>query len=70
MGNDFRSEIEALIEEKKGEYTKMSDTIWGYAEPRFQEYQSSALQQEYLKSRGFSVKADLDFKYSCWSAED
>ena len=69
MGNDFRSEIEALIEEKKGEYTKMSDTIWGYAEPRFQEYQSSALQQEYLKSRGFSVKADLAGEETAFIAE-
>lgn len=69
MGNDFRSEIEALIEEKKGEYTKMSDTIWEYAEPRFQEYQSSALQQEYLKSRGFSVKADLAGEETAFIAE-
>ena len=59
MAAEFRNELIALIEENRKAYTDMSDTIWGYAEPRFQEVKSSILQQEYLKGRGFSVKADL-----------
>lgn len=59
----------ALIEERKQTYTDMSDTIWEYAEPRFQEYESSKLQQEYMKSRGFSVKADLAGEETAFIAE-
>ena len=50
MGTQFRDDLIALIEENRKTYTDMSDTIWGYAEPRFQEYKSSELQQEYMKS--------------------
>ena len=50
MEKDFRAEIGALVENRKQAYTDMSDRIWGFAEPRFQEYDSSRLQQEYLKA--------------------
>lgn len=69
MGNDFRDEIGRLVDERKQSYTDMSDTIWGYAEPRFQERQSSSLQQEYLKSRGFSIRADLAGEETAFIAE-
>ena len=59
MEKDFRAEIGALVQDRKQAYTAMSDRIWGFAEPRFQEYDSSRLQQEYLKARGFSIRADL-----------
>ena len=59
MGTDFRKEIGTTIDQRRDEYTKISDAIWGFAEPRFQEYESTKLQQEFLKARGFSVKADL-----------
>ena len=38
MGTDFRKEIGATIDQRSSEYTKISDAIWGFAEPRFQEY--------------------------------
>lgn len=69
MGANYRDELIALIEGNRQAYTDMSDTIWGYAEPRFQEYKSSELQQEYLKSRGFSVKADLAGEETAFIAE-
>ena len=47
MGADFRKEIGATIDQRSGEYTKISDAIWEYAEPRFQEYESSKLQQKF-----------------------
>lgn len=50
MGTDFRKEIGTTIDQRRDEYTKISDAIWGFAEPRFQEYESTKLQQEFLKS--------------------
>ncbi len=69
MAEDFRAEISALVEQRKQEYTDMSDRIWEFAEPRFQEYDSSALQQEYLRSRGFSIRADLAGEKTAFIAE-
>ena len=66
---NFKDRLIDLIEEKKQTYTDMSDKIWEYAEPRFQEYESSVLQQEYLKSRGFTVKADLAGEETAFIAE-
>ena len=45
MGTDFRKEIGTTIDQRRDEYTKISDAIWGFAEPRFQEYESTKLQQ-------------------------
>ena len=58
MGTEFKDEIEGLIDRRSQAYTDISDAIWGFAEPRFQERESSRIQQEYLSSRGFSVRAD------------
>ena len=69
MGTDFRKEIGATIDQRSSEYTKISDAIWGFAEPRFQEYESTKLQQEFLKARGFSVKADLAGEETAFIAE-
>lgn len=69
MGTDFRKEMAALIEESSAAYTGLSDTIWGYAEPRFQERESSKLQQEYLKGRGFSIRASLAGEETAFIAE-
>ena len=41
MAGAFRDEVIRKIEESHAEYTRISDEIWGYAEPRFQEEQSS-----------------------------
>lgn len=69
MGADFREDLARIIEGRKEDYTNISNAIWGYAEPRFQENCSSQLQQEYLKSRGFSVKADLAGEETAFIAE-
>ena len=37
MGTEFKDEIEGLIDKRSQAYTDISDTIWGFAEPRFQE---------------------------------
>ena len=36
MGTDFRKEIGTTIDQRRDEYTKISDVIWGFVEPRFQ----------------------------------
>lgn len=69
MGTEFKDEIEGLIDKRSQAYTDISDTIWGFAEPRFQEYDSSRLQQEYLKARGFSIRADLAGEETAFIAE-
>ena len=69
MQADFREKIAELIEAQRETYTNMSDAIWEYAEPRFQEKDSSRIQQEYLKSRGFSVKTDLAGEETAFIAE-
>ena len=69
MEKDFRAEIGALVQDRKQAYTAMSDRIWGFAEPRFQERESSRIQQEYLSSRGFSVRADLAGEETAFIAE-
>ena len=69
MEKDFRAEIGALVQDRKQAYKAMSDRIWGFAEPRFQEYDSSRLQQEYLKARGFSIRADLAGEETAFIAE-
>ena len=69
MEKDFRAEIGALVQDRKQAYTAMSDRIWGFAEPRFQEYDSSRLQQEYLKARGLSIRADLAGEETAFIAE-
>lgn len=47
------------LDQHSKDYVEMSDTIWGYAEHRFQEYQSAALQQAYLREKGFRIRANL-----------
>ena len=38
------------------QFTSISDQIWEFAEPRFQEYRSSELLQHVLKQAGFPSK--------------
>jgi aminobenzoyl-glutamate utilization protein B len=47
------------IEANEKTITKMSDTIWGYAEPALREYRSSRLLCEYLRKNGFDVEMGI-----------
>lgn len=69
MVNDYRDSINSLVDGNAQAYTDISDAIWGLAESRFQEYESSKIQQEYLASRGFSIKADLAGEETAFIAE-
>ena len=45
METKNQDRISELVEKQKDTYTSMADEIWGYAEPRFQEYESSRPQR-------------------------
>lgn len=66
---DYRKFMEEFLEKNKAEFNQISDEIWGYAEPRFREYKSSKLQQEYMEKAGFSVKADFAGEETAFIAE-
>lgn len=69
MSYEYRKNIDAMIEAQKSEYTRISDAIWEFAESRFEENESSRTQQEYLSSRGFSIRADLAGEKTAFIAE-
>ena len=48
----YVEDLSKLIENRSAASTEISDKIWEYAESRFQEFKSSALQADYLKSLG------------------
>ena len=63
------TEITELVEAGKKTYTGLSDAVWDFAEPRFQERRSSALQADYLASRGFRVRRGLAGEETAFVAE-
>ncbi len=69
MEMNYRNEIDRLVEMRKSSYTEISDSIWEFAESRFQEYQSSNIQQKYLASQGFSIKSNLSGEETAFIAE-
>lgn len=54
-----KDRISSLVNEKAALYEQASDSIWDYAETRFEEYHSSELLCNILKEQGFDVKTDL-----------
>jgi len=57
------------IEEHKNDYISMSDAIHGFKELGYQEFKSVALQEEYLKNHGFTVKDNLGGAKTAFYAE-
>ena len=69
MTMNYRNEINHIVETRKSSYTHISDSIWEFAESRFQEYRSSNIQQEYLKSQGFAIQSNLSEEETAFIAE-
>ena len=67
--DEYIKEISEKIEDKKEYYAEISDKIWKFAEPRFQEYKSSELLQQSLKKEGFSIKSNLAGEETAFIAE-
>ena len=51
-----KEEIIKSIEDRRDLLIKASDSIWEFAETRFQEYKSSELLCDILRNEAFSVK--------------
>lgn len=49
-------------------FTSISDQIWEFAEPRYQEFHSSALQADFLEQEGFTVTRNLGGIATAFSA--
>ena len=67
--NEYIKEISEEIGSRKEYYAEISNKIWEFAEPRFQEYKSSELLQHALKKEGFSVKSNLAGEETAFIAE-
>jgi len=64
-----KREIETTVLENASFFEKMSDTIWDYAEIRFQEHRSAKLQKEFLEQEGFRIKAPIGLLETAFIAE-
>ena len=47
--------LNEIIQTHKEEFEKLSDSIWEHPETRYKEYESSRLQMEFLREKGFKV---------------
>lgn len=61
--------IKDYIENNRAKFEEMSDKIWEYAEPRFQEYKSSKLQQDFMEKEGFKITSNLAGEETAFIAE-
>ena len=50
------------------QFTSISDQIWEFAEPRYQEFHSSTLQADFLEQEGFTVTRNLGGIATAFSA--
>lgn len=50
------------------QFTSISDQVWEFAEPRYQEFHSSALQADFLEQEGFTVTRNLGGIATAFSA--
>jgi aminobenzoyl-glutamate utilization protein B len=64
-----RAEIAQLVDDRKDIFIDMSHQIWGFAEPRFQEYKSSELQQKVMEELGFKNTVGLAGEETAFIAE-
>ena len=58
--NTFAKEgIDKIIDKHQGKFEKTALDIWDFAELGYQEYKSSNLLKEQLRSEGFSIKSNI-----------
>lgn len=56
---DNKQRLFDLIDAKHAEYAALSDSIWEFAETRFEEKQSAAILVDALKAAGFAVEEEV-----------
>lgn len=57
------------VDKNAGDYTRMSDAIWAYAETALKEYKSSKLLADYAEEKGFRVKRGVAGMPTAFTAE-
>jgi len=62
-------QIRTIIERRKPVFQHMSDSIWGFAEFRFQEFRSSAMHKKILYDEGFRITESLAGMETAFMAE-
>ena len=67
--DEYIKGISEKIDSKKEYYAKISNKIWEFAEPRFQEYKSSELLKQSLKKEGFFIRSNLAGEETAFIAE-
>ena len=66
---NYREELASIIEEKRQEFIEISDKVWDFAESRFQEFKSVALQIEYFEKKGFKINRTIGGGETAFYAE-
>ena len=54
-----KQELYSLLQERMGDLTAMSDSIWDYAELSLQEYRSAARLANFMEEEGFTVERGI-----------
>jgi len=66
---NYVEKLSQIIEKHRDETISISDKVWDFAESRFQEFKSVALQKEYLASLGFKITDNLGGAETAFMAE-
>lgn len=53
------AEIKEILEAKKEDFFAVSDSVWGFAETRFEEFESAKCIEAALEKEGFAVRKNL-----------
>lgn len=53
------AEIKEILEAKKADFFAVSDSVWGFAETRFEEFESAKCIEAALEKEGFAVRKNL-----------
>ncbi|OXM84568.1 M20 family metallopeptidase [Paenibacillus rigui] len=53
---NIHEQLSTIIEQKKQKLIKVSDSIWGFCETRYEEYQSVEIMAKTLEDEGFTVE--------------
>ncbi len=65
----YQEDLSRLVKARQAEIADLSDQIWDFAESRFQEFKSVALQIEYFKKNGFRITENVGGAATAFIAE-
>ncbi|MBR4288106.1 MAG: amidohydrolase [Clostridia bacterium] len=66
---NYKDDLSRLVDSRREEVCELSDKIWEFAESRFQEFKSVALQIEYFKKNGFRITENVGGSATAFIAE-